>query len=100
MNVELELSLSRNMFGELTDDYKQRIRSYLERPSYEEWDDISGIILSDKGTMLTVWQAVCAVDPSFPCVGRRTTLEGKILKDWDRIPSVETLRQALIYATH
>lgn len=88
------------MFGKIDNKIKKRILQYFKTPDYETWEDIHCIILIGIGTMLTVWQAVIAINPSFPKTGRCVTLEGKIVEDWDRIPTKKELAEAIFYATH
>lgn len=98
INIEPELSLAVNMLGPMSETIKDRLREFFEHPCRDTWDDISSIILNE--TSLTVWQAVIAVDSSFPKTGPHTSPKGIILKDWERVPDPETVKEALIYATH
>lgn len=78
----------------LDDEAKRRIYEYLEGPSASGWSDISGIIVNSH--MLTLWQAVRKVDPSFPATGRRYELEtGRAIKEWGRIPHPDLVLQAI-----
>ncbi len=70
---------------------------YLTHPTPEAWSDISGILVNSR--LVTVWQAVRRIDPSFPATGRRYELEtGRLLKEWERLPEpdlvLEAIRQA------
>jgi hypothetical protein len=85
-----------NMFGDISEDIKERLSSYLERPSYAGWEDIHGIIIM--GGFKTVWQTILEVDPTFPRTGRHTNMQGKVLQDWDRIPDKKLLMNALKHA--
>jgi len=99
MNIELELDLAKNAFGEpLTDFYKGAIRQYLDNPTLDNWDIIHGIIIDKHFT--TLWQAVIAVDTKFPRTGRGTDVKGTIVKEWSRIPSPDIVRRALINHLH
>ena len=88
-----------NFYGPLSPDIKKRIKNYLCHPTVEGWVDIYGIIIrADIGLGLTVWQAVIAVDPAFPRVGRRTDFKGNVLREWQKIPDPFTLKKALEWA--
>lgn len=91
-----------NLFGELQIDIVDRIEKYLNRPCEKNWDDIYGIILNDR-KMLSVWQAVIAVDSMFPTTGPVSTFCAKTrtstrTEGWSAIPHIFTLRRALKYA--
>jgi hypothetical protein len=94
-----DLSLASSLFGPIQPKLAARIARYCRRPTPDRWDDIQTIILNGE-TMITVWQAWCAVDPWAPRYGRRTDSAGNVLREWDRIPTVEELTQAIAYATH
>jgi len=99
VDVELELEMARNVFGKLKAREKARLRAVLYQPNEETWSDAHGIIVgADRWT--TLWQAVLAVDPTFPKTGPVTTSRGGTVKRWARIPSQQTLIAALRYATH
>jgi hypothetical protein len=99
VDIERELEMARNMFGKLRPDIKTRLRAVLYQPTEETWEDAKGIIIgADRFT--TLWQAVIAVDPSFPRTGQVTDARGRVVERWKKIPSQETLIKALRYATH
>ena len=50
----------------LDEETKRRIYDYLVNPTPTAWSDISGIIVNNR--LVTVWQAVRRVDPSFPVI--------------------------------
>ncbi len=78
----------------LDQETKERILAYLENPAPEGWSDISGILVNSR--LLTVWQAVRRIDPSFPATGRRYELEtNRLLKEWERIPEPDLVLDAL-----
>ena len=78
----------------LDQETKQRILDYLENPAPEGWSDISGILVNSR--LLTVWQAVRRIDPSFPATGRRYEFEsGRLLKEWERIPEPDLVLDAI-----
>jgi hypothetical protein len=96
MEANLYLEFHTNLFGNLSDDIKDRILSYLERPTYVGWNDIHGIIIV--GKFQTIWQTILMVDSTFPKTGRTINELGKVVKDWDRIPDKKLLIKALKYA--
>jgi len=100
MIVERELDLASSMLGPLTEDSRARLLAVVENPTRDNWEDAHRIILRGDGPMLTLWQAVIAVDPTFPRRGTLTDQHGKVIEDWHTIPDRETLRQAIAYATH
>ena len=85
----------RNMLGRpLSAESIKRIKRFLADPTAENWDDIHGIIISPgKGEVITIWNAVLALDPTFPRTGRATDLKGNVVKEWERVPTpLEVLR--------
>ena len=81
----------------LDEEMKQRIYDYLVNPTPTAWSDISAIIVNSR--LMTVWQAVRRVDPSFPATGRRFEVEsGRLLKEWERIPDPDLVLDAIKHA--
>ncbi|OPY69940.1 MAG: hypothetical protein A4E57_00818 [Syntrophorhabdaceae bacterium PtaU1.Bin034] len=81
----------------LDDEVKRKIYDYLEKPTAANWSDISGIHVNSR--LLTLWQAVRKVDPTFPATGRRHETEtGRVVKEWERIPHPDLVLRALRYA--
>jgi hypothetical protein len=99
IDIERELELARNVFGKLRPEYKRALRAVLYHPTEETWEEAHSIIVGADGWM-TLWQAVIAVDPTFPKVGQRTDVRGRVVERWRRIPSQNLLMAALQYATH
>jgi len=100
-DIELELDLARNVLGTLDEDVRRRIRAVIETPNVETWEDAHCIILNwATAKESTLWQGVCAVDPTFPRRGRLTDIKGRVLEEWRQIPSQETLLAAMRYLTH
>jgi hypothetical protein len=78
----------------LDEETKRRIYEYLANPNPAAWSDISGIIVNNR--LVTVWQAVRRVDPSFPATGRRYELgSGRLLKEWEIIPHPDLVLKAI-----
>lgn len=99
MTAELpvDLTLATNMFGPLDSGTIARLAAVIDNPTQETWEDTHGIILNGFG-MLTLWQAVIAVDPSFPRTGPAYTADDEP-GEWQHVPSAEVIRQAINYAT-
>jgi hypothetical protein len=88
-----------NFFGPLRPEYRKRIRAYLAGPTVRKWEDIHGIIIRSTGLGKTIWQALIAIDPTFPNHGRTTNLDGRIIEDWERIPTPLEVMRAIKSAT-
>lgn len=85
----------RNAFGlPLGRPYEKKIKAFLSNPNSETWDDIAGIIISEKG-FSTIWNAVIRFDPTFPNRGRQTDEKGTIIYDWERIPTPLLVLQSI-----
>jgi hypothetical protein len=91
------IEMSRNMFGELKPLLKEALYNYYDFPSNDSWNDIYGMVIA-KGRVSTVWQAVLAVDPTFPqsIPASAYQIEEPII--WTRIPDRELFVKALNFA--
>lgn len=99
VNINLELDMARNMFGKLEPETRERLQAVLDDPSDDTWSNAYSVIIGADRWM-TLWQAVLAVDPTFPKIGPSTDQRGRRIEGWRRIPSQELLLTALKYATH
>ena len=52
------------------------LRTHYYFPSDEAWDQCCNLKIQPYGMLNTVWQAVCAVDPTFPTRGPRVDTLG------------------------
>lgn len=87
------LGEARNLLGDpVSNDIRKRIQRFLNHPGCESWDDIHGIAIAP---FTTVWQAVLAIDPSFPSRGRLTNQRGRVLEEWSAIPLPLTVMRAI-----
>lgn len=94
------LAFARNMLGQpLKPISKQRIEAFLRCPCYPHWNECYSIVLNG-ASMMTLWQAVIAIDPTFPRSGPVTDQHGKVLADWAKIPTADQVKEAIYYATH
>lgn len=75
-------------------DIKKRIYKYLNEPTFENWEDISSIIIRKK-SFSTIWNAMIAYDPTFPRSGRITNEKGEVIKEWKRIPTPFEVMKAI-----
>jgi len=80
------------LLGETRIDSQRRIQRFLNHPSAETWDDIHGILITPR---VTIWQAVLAIDPSFPTVGRRRDELNRVIREWSAIPLPLTVMRAI-----
>lgn len=73
---------------------RNRLVGAVLQPSERRWEDVHGIILRDRpGFGLTLWQAVLAVDPTFPDRGPHYNQRG-----WPRWPDQDLYLRAIRYA--
>src|SRR5262252_6294590 len=71
-HLPVNLDGTSNLFGELGPDVRDRLQAVVAHPDETTWDDAHSVILRDGsnfGLGLTLWQAVCKVDPLFPQTG-------------------------------
>lgn len=87
-----------NMFGTIKPDIRKRLQAVIDNPCLKTWGNSYSIILSWRRNY-TLWQAVIAVDPTFPRMGPRTDQRGKVLENWQRIPNRDTILKAILLAT-
>jgi transitional endoplasmic reticulum ATPase len=94
-----DLALARNGMGQpLHDITKVDIRLLIERPDPARWEKCATIVLGiARSEKLTLWKAVCAVEPRFPSMVDKDAHGNRI---WPRTPTPETVRRALHWATH
>jgi len=81
-----------NLLGPIDNDIEKRIQVYITNPTTDNWSNIQSILIDG---WTTIWQAVMTLDPTFPNYGRSTTLEGKIVKEWERIPHPFIIKRAI-----
>lgn len=96
--LEADLGLARNAVGEpLKESTKADIRSLVALPDAASWEKCATIILrgQEDGGAVTLWKAVCEVDPSFPVDAPRDFNEKRI---WEQIPSRQTILDAIRWA--
>ena len=55
----------RNVFGGLRGDVRQRLLAVLNNPCQQTWDNAHTIIITG-ARMTSLWQAVLAIDSTFP----------------------------------
>jgi hypothetical protein len=86
------LDMTQNMRGHLTGKARDRLVAVLANPTQETWQDACVLILNRDGfKTLTLWQAVIAVDPTFPT----SKPSGK---PWSRVPDYDLIARAIRYA--
>jgi hypothetical protein len=80
-----------NVFGRLKPEVRKRLERCVDVPTQRNWEDAYSIILNGD-TMMTLWQAWIAVDPSAP---RSKPVESR----WPRTPTQIMLYKAIRFAT-
>lgn len=90
------LDKARTMFGPLKPEYRAKLVKYLKQPTEKGWDQIHGIVISQRFGVNTVWQAVLAVDPTFP---RSADCKPRGGNRWSRIPDAILVTRAIQQAT-
>lgn len=91
----LALQFATNMNGRLSEEIIKRIEKFLKRPSFNAWDDIHGIIIGGEARTRTIWQALLQIDPTFPRRGRSEDMKGRVIKEWERIPTPQDVIEAI-----
>jgi glutathionylspermidine synthase len=85
------LAFANNIFGPIKEDIRIRLQAVIDNPCQDTWDDAYTIILTTKGRMPTLWNAVRHIDPEFPM--------SKPLDDsWPSIPTSDTIKKAINWA--
>ena len=111
--MKIDLTQASNMFGKLSDEVRERLMAVINNPCEETWEDAHSIILNfgpgpGIGMGVTLWQAVIAVDSTFPKTGPQTRWveddselggHSEPVSGWARVPDAETIVQAINYAT-
>lgn len=94
------LDQARNMFGPLSEDIRARVQAFLADPTPDAWEGCAHAVIAWRAGCIgtTVWQAVRAVDPTFPNIGRRT-VKGRVVDDWARVPDALLVARAIRQAT-
>ena len=100
--MNYDLNLANNMFGALNSETRTRLHAVIQAPTIETWNDAYSIILGPEGKWGTInlWQAVCALNPSYTRIGKVTDIKGNMVEEWKRIPDSATIIEAINYATH
>ena len=93
-----------SMFGPLSPEYRAKINAFLDSPSFETWDQCSGIIVAKGGFGLTVWQAVARIAPQFRKITKPYPwTPGKptppAIERWTTFPDPFTVARAIREAT-
>lgn len=87
------LDKATNYHGPLSPDVRARLATFFNAPSAETWDDVYSIVINPKSLRRgTVWQAVSAIDPTFP---RSCAAFASPALKWERIPDPITVARAI-----
>lgn len=92
MKGAIGIEFTTNMFGFLPSYLKSALYEYIQFPNQDNWNEIYGVVITGKGKMTTVWQAVIEVDASYN-VRLHTNVSGD--NEWPKIPSSELLIKAI-----
>jgi hypothetical protein len=76
----------------LTPESQRRLRAVIEHPTRATWERAYSLALTP-GFGITLWQAVCVVDPTFPTKGPGQQ------RHWVRVPDQLTIVRAIRAAT-
>ncbi len=99
--VEYDLNMARNKHDEPIDEAaKEQLRALIRMPSIKLWERCRNIVLAcpKEDKFITLWRAVCAVDPTYQKKVGPKDAEGN--NTWDRLPTPEILESAIAWATH
>jgi hypothetical protein len=78
--------------GSMDATSKARVRSVIENPTSETWERAYSLVLHPKG--LTLWAAVCCVDPDFRTTGPGSDERGR-RRQWRQVPDQLTIVRAI-----
>jgi hypothetical protein len=92
------IEFAQNPFGKLKQPLKEALYNYYEFPNNDNWNDIYGMVIAT-GRVATVWQAVLAIDPTFPRSIPADAWETEDAARWSRIPTRDEFVKALNYVT-
>lgn len=83
----------RTILGPLTKDTVTMVMEYVTNPAPtdEDWDRIHSRVINNSSKARTVWQAVVAIDPTFP----REILANPKGRKWPRVPDPLTVARAV-----
>lgn len=101
MIYALDVARAENLFGKLDDCCRARLEAVIADPTEQTWDEAHSLIVSLQRPSLigtTLWQAVIAVDPSFPHRGPNVDGQGHRIGSWARVPDRDVLLRALRWA--
>jgi hypothetical protein len=104
MIVPIEIARCRNIFGPLNHECRARLLAVINKPTQKTWSNAYSLIVAFGAPKTeTLWQAVLAVDPTFPQKGPATKCDenGKELSRgrWSRVPTRDLLLRAIRHAT-
>jgi len=85
------------LYGNLDKENQDRIKRFIENPTYDTWDDIFSIIINKRFT--TIWGAVAEIKPSFTLEEGLHDEKDNILGEWREIPTPLEVLQAIKNAT-
>ena len=69
-----------------------KIQSFINEPTIENWDNISSIEL---GKYTTLWQLLVLDDINFPKSGPLIDSKGNVIKNWSKVPTSEDILRVL-----
>lgn len=82
--------------GPLLPEAKAHVRAVIENPASATWERAAWLVLHPTG--ITLWNAVCVVDATFPTKGPGRDARRR-RNSWPRVPDQLTLVRALRAAT-
>lgn len=83
-----------SMLGPLDPEIRERLQAVIDNPSAETWDNAFSIIINGSPRrMRTLWQAVIAVDPTFP--RSAGSIDVSPAERWIQYPDAVTIVRAI-----
>lgn len=78
--------------GPLLPEAKARGRAVIENPTSETWERAAWLVLHPTG--ITLWNAVCVLEPTFPTKAPGNDKRGQ-RRPWARVPDQLTIVRAI-----